>query len=133
MALALASSTLAFAPQLYVAAPAPTVQFRAAPAPVMTESRRAALLGLAAVAVPAVANAATPVWGVSKDSIVARSTKKAADTNKKIKCQVDKPCAVGAGFGWDPKALGVAVRGQEPKLRPLPSLSVDLRFQAVAC
>ena len=116
MALVIASSTLAYVPQLYVAAPASTVQFRAAAPPVMSEmtSRRAALLGLAAFAAPGAANAAaktptaTPFWKVNKNGILARSTKEAAATNKKIKCEVSKPCATGAGLAWDPKALGVA-------------------------
>jgi len=97
---ALAASAFAFAPQVHLA-PTPQVQVRAAPVEMAeTSSRRAALLGLAAVAVPAAANAATPFWQVNKKGI-SRPQKSTEG------CDALKACAKGAGLKWDAAALGV--------------------------
>ena len=79
----------------------PPLSQRAAPVEMAeTSSRRAALLGLAAVAVPAAANAATPFWQVNKKGI-SRPQKSTEG------CDALKACAKGAGLKWAAAALGV--------------------------
>ena len=95
---------LAFAPMPQLA---PTTPARAA-TPVMSEmsTRRAALLGLAAFAVPGVANAgAVPVWVASKKGLGYK--KGPPPGSGAVKCNVAKACNTGAGLKWDAKALGV--------------------------
>merc|ERR1719326_133631 len=109
--LALSSLSTAFGSQ-----PLPVVNARAAVRvsgpPVMAaegqSSRRAALLGLATLAVPAVANAApgaTPIWKVG--SIKTDLGPQASAKKCIAKWEKDKPCSDGAGIKWDAKALGV--------------------------
>jgi len=105
MLAAFAASTTAFTPQqLFVQAPA----VRASTPVVMAEgqSRRAALLGLATLAVPAAASAskipgATAIWEVGS----IKTDLGPPDAAKK--CNMEKPCVDGAGLKWDAKALGV--------------------------
>ena len=108
-----ATTAAAFTP---AAMPMPsTAPARASVAPVMSEmtSRRAALLGLAAAAVPLAANAdAVAVWKVDKKAIGANKGPPAGSGADK--CNVAKPCTTGAGLKWDPKALGVAGGATKP-------------------
>ena len=113
VAVAAAAAAAAFSPSSHMV---PTTPTRAAvSAPVMSEmsTRRAALLGLAAAAVPLAANAkaeAVPVWKTKKTALGAQNKQPG---NAK-KCTVSKACATGAGLGWDPVALGVAGGATKP-------------------
>ena len=101
--LAAITIALAFAPLPHLA---PSTPARAV-APVMSEAqtRRGALLGLAALTIPGAANAvsAVPIWKASKKGL---GYKKGQPEGAK-KCNVAKPCNTGAGLKWDAAALGV--------------------------
>lgn len=102
MALSLLVSSTAFAPQHLAVVQQPQPAVRVSGPVVMSEpqTRRAALLGLASAAIPAAASASA-IWQVGpyKHDL-------GAPTGAK-KCNVEKPCATGAGIKWDPAALGV--------------------------
>jgi hypothetical protein len=102
MALSLFVSSSAFAPQ-HLAVPTQAQPAVRMSGPVMsepTQTRRAALLGLASAAIPAAASASA-IWqtGPYKHDLGPPTAAK--------KCTVEKPCTAGAGLKWDPVALGV--------------------------